>query len=147
MPTLRGREETDQAKSGYPSRVLTHDSVRRLLRPLLTCSLTCAIVLGAALVTPAAAKEPEAWETAPDVSPLGFLLVLVIIPLGAAAVITLLTLLPSLASDRGYEPGQTWRGESEWFGGPTKGVKAARDVAPEQLESSTNDTGGTSARW
>ena len=127
--------------------MLTHDSARRLLRPLLTGWLTCTIVLGAALVTPASAKEPVAWETAPDVSPLGFLLVLVIIPLGAAAVISLLALLPSLAGDRGHEPGRAWRGESEWFGGPTKGVDSAHDVTPEQLESSTKDTGGSSARW
>ena len=86
-------------------------------------------VLGA-LVAPAVADTPEAWEQAPDVSPLGFLLVLLILPLGAAAVISLLAVLPTLASDSGYEPGQSWRGDTEWFGGPTKGVKAADDGHP-----------------
>lgn len=99
------------------------------------------------MVSPAAAETPQAWEQAPDVSPLGFLLVLVIFPLGLAAVIALLTLLPSLASDGGYEPGQSWHGESEWFGGPTKGVETAAGVTPEQIESRSKDAGGTSARW
>lgn len=109
--------------------------------------MACSLVLGAALVTPAAADTPAAWEEAPAVSPLDFLLVLVFIPLGIAAVLALLTILPSLASDRGYEPGQSWRGEAEWFGGPTQGVKAAAEVTPEQIESRSQDTGGTSASW
>jgi hypothetical protein len=103
-------------------------------------------VLGA-LVGPAVADTPQGWEQAPDVSPLGFLLVLLIIPLGAAAVISLLAVLPSLAGDHGYEPGQAWRGDTEWFGGPTKGVKAAETVTPEQIEQSSKDSGGTSGRW
>ena len=104
------------------------------------------LVLGA-LVSPASADTPTAWEQAPDVSPLGFLMVLLILPLGCAAVITLLVVLPSLASDKGYEPGQSWRGESEWFGGPTRGVGAADDVTPEQIAASSVDAGGTSGRW
>ncbi len=72
---------------------------------------------------------------------------LLIIPLGVAAVISLLAVLPSLASDRGYEPGQSWRGDTEWFGGPTKGVEAADEVTPQQIEQSSKDTGGTSGRW
>jgi hypothetical protein len=127
--------------------VFTHDSVSRIHRSLLAFPMACSLVLGAALVSPAAADTPEAWEKAPDTSPLGFLLVLVIIPLGVAAVLALLTVLPSLASDKGYEPGQAWRGESEWFGGPTQGVKSADEVTPEQIESRSKNTGGTSASW
>ncbi len=100
-----------------------------------------------ALLAPASAAEPEAWKAAPEVSTLSFLLVLVILPLGAAAVISLLAFLPSLTSDSGYEPGQSWRGEAQWFGGPTKGVKSADQVTPEQIEARSKDTGGTSARW
>lgn len=107
----------------------------------------CSIVLGAAAVSPASADTPKAWEKAPDVSPLGFLLVVAIIPLGIAAVLALLTILPSMASDRGYEPGQSWRTEPQWFGGPAKGVEAATDATPEQVESRTQGTGGTSANW
>jgi hypothetical protein len=152
MPArLRGTGEADQANTGYPWCVFTHDSVRRLFpswgRPLLALSVACSLVLGAALLAPAAAEAPSAWGKEPDVSPLGFLLVLVIIPLGIAAVLVLLTLLPSMASDHGYEPGQSWRAESEWFGGPAKGVKSADEVSPEQIESRSKDTGGTSASW
>jgi hypothetical protein len=104
------------------------------------------LVVGA-LVGPAAADTPSTWEKAPDVSPLGFLLILAIIPLGAAAVISLLVVLPSIISDSGYQPGQSWRGDTEWFGGPTKGVAAVDDVTPQQIETSSQGAGGTSGRW
>jgi hypothetical protein len=126
--------------------VFTHDSAHRRLRPVLLLLATTWLVLGA-LVAPAAADTPQGWEPAPDVSPLGFLMVLLILPLGAAAVISLLVVLPSLAGDHGYEPGQSWRGDTEWFGGPTKGVKGADEVTPEQIEQSSADAGGTSGRW
>jgi len=126
--------------------VFTHDSARRRLRPVLLLLAAVWFVLGA-MAAPASADTPQAWEQAPDVSPLGFLLVLAILPLGAAAVISLLVVLPSLASDKGYEPGQSWRGETEWFGGPSKGVKGADEVTPQQIEQSSADAGGTSGRW
>ncbi len=146
---------TDQANTGYPCCVLTHDSDPRLRpvpgrllgRSLLALAGAGAFVLAAAAATPAVADTPEAWEQPPTVSGLEFLLVLAIIPLGIALVLVLLTVLPSLASRRGYEPGQTWRSDSEWFGGPTKGVSSANEVTPEQIESRSKDTGGTSARW
>jgi hypothetical protein len=127
--------------------VLTHDCAHHVRRTLLSASVACSLVLGAALATPAAADPPKAWENQPDVSALDFLLVILLIPLGIALVLTLLTVLPSMAKDRGYEPGQSWRNESEWFGGPTKGVESAAEVSPEQLESRSKDTGGTSAHW
>jgi hypothetical protein len=139
--------EALQADTGYPCCVFTHDAAPLVRRSLLSLAAAASLVLGAALVSPAGARPPEAWEPAPDVSPLGFLLVVLIIPLGIAAVLVLLTVLPSLASERGYEPGQAWRGESEWFGGPTKGVRSAAEVTPEQIESRSKDTGGTSATW
>ena len=104
-------------------------------------------MLGAALLVPASADTPADWETAPTVSPLEFLLVLLILPIAAAGLITLLVTLPSMASHRGYEPGQSWHAENEWFGGPTKGVRTADDVTPEQIEASSKDSGGTSGRW
>ena len=126
--------------------MFTHDAVRRLFRRLLLLIAPVSLVLGA-LATPAFADTPEAWEKAPDVSPLGFLMVVLILPLGAAAVISLLALLPSLANDSGYQPGQAWRGDTEWFGGPTKGVQAVDTVTPDQIEQSSKDAGGTSGRW
>lgn len=127
--------------------MITHDSAHTLRRGALALSGAASLVLGAALVVPAAADTPAAWEKAPDPSLLGYLLVLLIIPIGVAAVIALLTVLPSMARDKGYQPGQAWRGQPEWFGGPTKGVGAADSVTPEQIESGAKSTGGTSARW
>lgn len=127
--------------------MLTHEALRPIRRSLLALSLALALVLGAATLNPAAAVEPQGWDSGPDVTVFNYLLLILIIPLGLAIVITVLTLLPSLASKRGYEPGQAWRGEAQWFGGPTKGVKSADDVTPEQIESRSKDTGGTSANW
>jgi hypothetical protein len=109
--------------------------------------VACSIVLGAALVSPASADQPEAWESAPDVSAFEFVLLLVILPLGAAALISLLTLVPLLINDRGYQPGQSWRSQTEWFGGPSKGVQAADEVTTEQIEARSKGTGGTSGSW
>jgi hypothetical protein len=126
--------------------VLTHDSSRRRLRPLLLLLAATWFVVGA-MASPASADTPASWEKVPDVSPLGFLLVLLILPLGAAAVISLLVVLPSFAGDSSYQPGRSWRGDTEWFGGPTKGVKGADEVTPQQIEQSSKDAGGTSGRW
>ena len=127
--------------------MLTHDILRRLRRAFLALSVACSLVLGAALVSPASADEPTSWENVPDVSAFEFVLLLLIIPLVAAAVITLLTLVPLLISDRGYQPGQSWRSQVEWFGGPTKGVRAADDLTTEQIEERSKGTGGTSGSW
>ena len=101
---LRGTGDAIQAETGYPACVLTHDIVRRLRRAFLTLSVACSLVLGAALVSPASAEQPEAWESAPDVSAFEFVLLLVILPLAAAAVISLLTLVPLLINDRATSP-------------------------------------------
>jgi hypothetical protein len=130
--------------------VLTHDSQapRSHVRPLTTTvAATVFLVLLGGLLDASGADTPQGWEKAPSVSGLHYVVVLVLIPLGLAAVIALLVSVPSLVSDRGYQPGQSWRGESEWFGGPRAGVTAAADVTPEQLEASSRDTGGTSGRW
>jgi hypothetical protein len=126
--------------------VFTHGSARRLLRPVLTLLVSAGLLLGA-LAAPAVADTPKAWEHAPHVSGLQFFLVLLVFPLCAAGVITLLVLVPSLIRDKGYEPGQSWRGDTEWFGGPTKGIEAADAVTPQQIEKSSTDAGGTSGRW
>ncbi len=115
-----------------------------MLRAGLAAAATTVVL--AASAAPASADTPTAWEQPPEVSVLGFLLVLVILPVGLALVIALLSFLPSLAGDKDYEGG-SWRGDPEWFGAPTKGVKAADAVAPEQLEASSKGSGGTSGSW
>lgn len=118
-----------------------------MYRPVLTTVTTASAVLAGAVLVPALADTPAGWSKAPHVSAFDFLIVLVLIPLGLAAIIALLVLLPGLARDRGYEPGQSWRGESKWFGGPSRGVEESDSVSAEQIESSSKETGGTSGRW
>ena len=144
---LRGAGDAIQANTGYPACVLTHDIPRRLRRAFLALSVACSLVLGAALFSPATADEPTTWETVPDVSAFDFVMLVLVIPLGLALVITLLTLVPLLINDRGYQPGQSWRSQVEWFGGPSKGVRAADEVTAEQVEARSKDTGGTSGSW
>lgn len=105
------------------------------------------MVLAAPLA--AMAEPPSDWPNAPHVSGLQFLVVLFLIPLGLAVVISVLTVLPSMIRDKGYEPGQAWRSEAEWFGGPRQGVDAEKAGQIEQgtPESAEGEQGGTSARW
>lgn len=121
-------------------------SPRPLVRRVVLTAVT-AVVAVVALPTVASADTPAAWDQAPDVSGLQFLVVLLLIPAGLALVISLLALLPSIIKDTGYAPGQSWRAEAEWFGGPQKGVEAAEDLSPQQLEAAENGRGGTSAQW
>lgn len=70
------------------------------------------------------ADDPATYATAPHVSALDWFLVLLLIPGGIALIIALLTVLPSmLGGDSGTS--DAWRGDDEWFGGPSKGVEAA----------------------
>jgi hypothetical protein len=129
---------TSKGRDGYPACVITH----QLRRALTVLSAALVLVLGAPVA--ASAVEPVGWPDPPSVSGLDFLLVLFLIPLGIAVVISVLAALPSMLGDKGYEPGQSWRSQPEWFGGPRKGVEAADETDPEELEAGQ---GGTSARW
>ncbi|MET3963220.1 hypothetical protein ABIE44_003154 [Marmoricola sp. OAE513] len=117
----------------------------RLRRALLALSVG---ILGSVLVPATAfADTPVTQPDAPHVSGLHYLLILVLIPAGLFAVITLLAALPSMISDKGYEPGQSWRSDPEWFGGPRKGVEAADDLSAQQIEAAESERGGTSGQW
>jgi hypothetical protein len=123
-----------------------HPQSRPLLRRALL-AVTAALVAVVGLPAVASADTPASWDKAPHVSGLQFLVVLVLIPLGLALVISLLAALPSLIHDRGYEPGQSWRAEAEWFGGPQKGVDAADELSPQEIEAAESGRGGTSGQW
>ncbi|HET6152958.1 MAG TPA: hypothetical protein VFE15_08375 [Marmoricola sp.] len=112
-------------------------------------ALALSVGLFAAVLLPvsAFADDPRSWQNAPHVSGLQFLVVLVLIPAGLFAIISLLASLPYLIGDKGYEPGQSWRSEPEWFGGPRKGVEATEDLSAKQIEASDSQTGGTSGTW
>jgi hypothetical protein len=95
-----------------------------------------------AALAPAFADEPTSWEDSPSVSVFHAVLILFLIPLGLALVIALLAALPSLIKGDSYEPGQAWRSEGEWFGGPRNGLEAADDADPKQL-AAAGEQGGT----
>lgn len=138
----------DGARTGYPSGVTDHraQKPRSVAR---RAALALSVALFGLLLAPVAAfaDTPAAWEDEKHVSGLQFLVVLVLIPVALFVVISLLAALPSMISDKGYEPGQAWRSEAEWFGGPRKGLEAADEVSPEQIEAAEADRGGTSGKW
>ncbi|WP_457110149.1 hypothetical protein [Marmoricola sp. URHA0025 HA25] len=129
--------------------MMNHKAPQHLRTLARRAVLTATTVLVSIVALPAVASAdtPAAWDKAPHVSGLDYLLVLVLIPGGVALVIAFLASLPSMISDRGYEPGQSWRAQPEWFGGPRKGVEASEDLAPEQIEAAESGRGGTSGQW
>jgi hypothetical protein len=128
---------------------MNHAASKHSRHPLRRAALAAAAAIVAVVVLPgvASADTPAAWEDSDHASGLDFLLVLVLIPVGLSLVISLLAALPSMISDRGYEPGQSWRAEAEWFGGPRKGLDAVDDLSARQIEAAETDRGGTSGQW
>lgn len=118
--------------------VITHQTLRRTLTVLVSGVLLVLAAPAAAL-----ADTPADWADSPEVSGFEFLLVLILIPAGLALVIALLAALPSIVgAEKGYQPGQSWHGEPQWFGGPRSGTEAA-----DKVDASDSETGGASARW
>lgn len=124
--------------------------LRRAVRAL---ALTPALVLLGTAGT-AAADAPDTWETGTSVSAVHTLLVLGAIPLGLFLLITLLVYLPSMRHRADDRPGEAWRGQSEWFGGPRGGLQTADRTAPPAVTAghgtgaeSQTTPGGISGRW
>jgi hypothetical protein len=117
----------------------------RVFTPALALFVT--IVMGS--LSAASADAPDSWENDPPVSALHVLLVLVLIPLGLFVLITLLVYIPSMSKAESYQPGQAWRGEPTWFGGPRGGLEAVEKGSPTQIGSgeAESDRGGASGRW
>jgi len=129
--------------------VITHQAPRQTRSVVRRAVASLALGLVALVTLPVAAlaDTPENVAGAPDVSGLEFLIVLVLIPVALFIGITLFATLPSMIRDKGYEPGQSWRSEAEWFGGPRKGIDAADELTPAQIEAAEADRGGTSGQW
>ena len=102
-------------------------------------AVTLGLVLGS-LAAPAFAAAPSSWEPAPDVPALHYLLIFFGFPLAIGAVLFLLVYLPSMTKGRSTEPALAFHKDSEWFGGPRKGLD-------ESSEESADNTGGAGARW
>lgn len=139
-----------QVGPGYSSPVSTKQATPQKTRTYVRRAVLALAVslLGLVLVPAVAlADTPASAPDAPHVSGLQYIVVLVLIPAGLFLVVALLAALPSMISDKGYEPGQSWRSDPEWFGGPRKGVDAADDVPPAAIESAEKERGGTSGTW
>ena len=109
-------------------------------------------ILVTSLTSTAFAEAPSTWQDTPHVSPAHVILLLVVAPVALFALITLLVYVPSMKKGESYHPGQPWRSEAEWFGGPKGGVEAADRVhQPAAVAAGHQDDdavrGGTSARW
>jgi hypothetical protein len=117
------------------------------LRRVAPAVAVTALALSLASTPAAVAAPPEQWVEADPVSPLSFLLVLLLIPAGLFVVISLLAALPDMMRrDTGYTPGLTWRHEPQWFGGPRDGLDKADQVDQKALEAA-GERGGASGRW
>ena len=113
----------------------------------LTLALGPAILVTSITGT-AFAEAPDQWADNPPNSPLHVLLVLLVIPVGLFLLITLLVYLPSMSKGQRYHPGEAWRGEPTWFGGPRDGVEGLDgDAEHPAVDAGSSTRGGTSGRW
>ncbi|WP_110181836.1 hypothetical protein [Nocardioides solisilvae] len=115
-----------------PARVL-----RSSLRLLVPAVVVGSVLLGA----PALADVPEGWSDPDPVSAMDFLLVLILLPLGAAALVALLFYAPILARGEKLSTRST-PVEDQWLGGP-RGGRAEL----EQSKAPAEETGGASGSW
>jgi hypothetical protein len=127
-------------------------SERLLRRAARGLAIVPALVV-TCLTGTAFASPPETWQGDSGTSTLKALLLLVGVPLLLFVVITLLVYLPSMRQNQSYRPGQVWRGEPEWFGGPRGGLDALDREEPATVgagrdgQSELGGSGGASGRW
>ena len=145
-----------QADIRYPACVTNHPEHTprsTFLRRAAMLATAVPVLLVTSLTAPAFADAPAQWENNRPYSPLYVITVLVVIPAALFALITLLVCLPSMmGKGKGsYQPGQPWRSEPEWFGGPRGGVAAADRTEQPLAVGGTSDhpdeRGGASGRW
>jgi hypothetical protein len=137
--------------TNHPAHTGRNSPFRSPLRRVAALLLLVPALLVTSLTGTASADAPLQWEDNGKTSPLYVLLVLVVIPVGLFALITLLVYLPSMMrKGESYQPGQPWRNEAEWFGGPRGGVGAV-DKAEQPLAVGGSDRpqerGGASGQW
>jgi len=141
-----GPDQTEFATLGRVTNLRQNSCVRRVARLL-------ALVPGILVITAtgtAFADPPEQWDTDQGIPALDGLMVYLLIPLGLFLLITLLVYIPSMTRSETYRPGEAWRGEPEWFGGPRGGVEAVRkQEQPATVEGAGTDgqKGGGSGGW
>ena len=137
--------------TNHPAHTGRNSPFRSPLRRVAALLLLVPALLVTSLTDIASADAPVQWEDNGKTSPLYVILVLVVIPVGLFVLITLLVYLPSMMrKGESYQPGQPWRNEAEWFGGPRGGVGAV-DKAEQPLAVGGSDRpqerGGASGQW
>ena len=137
--------------TNHPAHTRRNSPLRTLFRRAAALLLLVPALLVTSLTGTASADAPVQWEDHGPYSPLYVITILVLIPAGLFALITLLVYLPSMMhKGESYHPGQPWRNEAEWFGGPRGGVGAVdRTEQPLAVSGSdhTQDKGGASGKW
>lgn len=121
---------------------LNSRAARRSLRALALAPAALLPLLAA----PAIAAPPESWPDPEPVGAMGYLLVLVVIPLALAVLIAVLASVPAMSRGEKYVPGRSWRNENEWFGGPKGGLEAT-DKSELPAAAETGERGGSSGKW
>ena len=137
--------------TNHPAHTRRNSPLRTLLRRAAALLLLVPALLVTSLTGTASAEAPVQWEDSGPYSPLYVITILVVIPAALFALITLLVYLPSMTRrGESYQPGQPWRNEAEWFGGPRGGVGAV-DSTEQPLAVSGSDRskerGGASGQW
>jgi hypothetical protein len=136
-----------------------------VIRRRFAAVFAAVLVLTTLAAAPAfALHRDDGDDPGKQISTLKAILVFGVIPIGAAALIVLLVMLPSLAKGPRYRPGLGWQATPEWYGAPgteaeVEGshpaeVGAAAEqqeitgtLMPSDAETETPEGGGSSARW
>lgn len=109
-------------------------------------ALAGSLLLAVSLAAPAvAATRDDGEQPGPGLSSGQALLIYLGVPLAVAAVVALLTYLPSIARGPRYRPGRTWTANPVWFSGSDAPEEALRQTTPEDIARTSR--GGASARW
>ena len=137
--------------TNHPAHTRRNSPLRTLVRRAAALLLLVPALLVTSLTGTASAEAPVQWEDSGPYSPLYVITILVVIPAALFALITLLVYLPSMMhKGESYQPGQPWRNESEWFGGPRGGVGAVDRTEQPLAVSGTDrskERGGASGQW
>ena len=137
--------------TNHPAHSRRNSPLRTAVRRAAALLLLVPMVLVTSLTGTAFADAPVQWEDSGPYSPLYVITILVVIPASMFALITLLVYLPSMMrTGESYHPGQPWRNDAEWFGGPRGGVGAVdRTEQPRAVSGSDHaqDKGGASGKW
>lgn len=116
---------------------------RRALRALTPVpGLVAVLVVPALLAAPAHADVPVGWSDPAPVSAMDLILVLLVFPLVAIAVVSLVYLVPGFVRGEGFT-GRDEHADDQWFGGR----RSTHELASPAEGDERAITGGASGTW